>query len=56
MLVANGVQVRMQADDGFAPTPVISHAILTHNKGRTTDLADGLIITPSHNPPQDGGI
>ncbi|MDP5240718.1 phosphoglucomutase (alpha-D-glucose-1,6-bisphosphate-dependent) [Uliginosibacterium sp. 31-16] len=56
VLAAHGVQVRMQAKDGFAPTPVISHAILGYNKGRTTDLADGLIITPSHNPPQDGGI
>ncbi|PLK48689.1 phosphoglucomutase (alpha-D-glucose-1,6-bisphosphate-dependent) [Uliginosibacterium sp. TH139] len=56
VLAANGVQVRMQADDGFAPTPVISHAILTYNKGRDSGLADGLIITPSHNPPQDGGI
>ena len=56
VLAANGVATRMQSDDGFAPTPVISRAILVHNKGRTTDLADGLIITPSHNPPQDGGI
>jgi len=55
-LAANGVAVRFQAGGGFAPTPVISHAILTHNAGRTADLADGIVITPSHNPPQDGGI
>ncbi|NSL55292.1 phosphoglucomutase (alpha-D-glucose-1,6-bisphosphate-dependent) [Uliginosibacterium aquaticum] len=56
VLAANGVSTRMQADDGFTPTPVVSRAILVHNRGCTTDLADGLIITPSHNPPQDGGI
>ncbi|MEQ1846181.1 MAG: phosphoglucomutase, alpha-D-glucose phosphate-specific, partial [Nitrospira sp.] len=43
-------------DEGFTPTPVISHAILTYNRGRTSGLADGIIITPSHNPPEDGGI
>jgi phosphoglucomutase len=56
VLIANGVESRIQQDGGFTPTPVISHAILAYNKGRTTDLADGLIITPSHNPPEDGGI
>ncbi len=56
VLAANGVEVRFQADGGFTPTPVISHAILTHNAGRTAGLADGIVITPSHNPPQDGGI
>jgi phosphoglucomutase len=56
VLAAHGVAVRFQAAGGFAPTPVISHAILTHNAGRTADLADGIVITPSHNPPQDGGI
>ncbi|MFZ1443998.1 MAG: phosphoglucomutase, alpha-D-glucose phosphate-specific, partial [Candidatus Dechloromonas phosphoritropha] len=56
VLAANGVAVRFQAGGGFTPTPVISHAILTHNAGRTGDLADGIVITPSHNPPQDGGI
>ena len=56
VLAANGVAVRFQAAGGFTPTPVISHAILTHNAGRTADLADGVVITPSHNPPQDGGI
>jgi phosphoglucomutase len=56
VLAANGVVVRFQAGGGFTPTPVISHAILGHNAGRSTDLADGIVITPSHNPPQDGGI
>jgi alpha-D-glucose phosphate-specific phosphoglucomutase len=56
VLAANGVAVRFQAGGGFTPTPVISHAILTHNAGRTAGLADGIVITPSHNPPQDGGI
>ena len=56
VLAAHGVATVVQSDEGFAPTPVISRAILVHNAGRTTDLADGLIITPSHNPPQDGGF
>ena len=56
VLAANGVIVRVQADGGFTPTPVISRAILTHNAGRPAGLADGIVITPSHNPPQDGGI
>lgn len=56
VLAANGVLVRWQADDGFTPTPVISHAILTHNADPAAARADGLVITPSHNPPQDGGI
>jgi phosphoglucomutase len=54
VLAANGVEVRFT--DGATPTPVISHAILTYNRGRTRALADGLVITPSHNPPEDGGI
>ncbi|MCP3103880.1 phosphoglucomutase (alpha-D-glucose-1,6-bisphosphate-dependent) [Myxococcus sp. K15C18031901] len=54
VLAANGVQVRFT--DGFVPTPVISHAILTYNRGRAAGLADGIVITPSHNPPEDGGI
>ncbi|WP_338865104.1 phosphoglucomutase (alpha-D-glucose-1,6-bisphosphate-dependent) [Myxococcus stipitatus] len=54
VLAANGVQVRFT--DGATPTPVISHAILTFNRGRTSGLADGIVITPSHNPPEDGGI
>jgi phosphoglucomutase len=56
VLAAHGVQVRVDAADGFTPTPVISHAILTHNRGRTAGLADGIVITPSHNPPEDGGF
>ncbi|MBU0914348.1 MAG: phosphoglucomutase, alpha-D-glucose phosphate-specific, partial [Gammaproteobacteria bacterium] len=56
VLIANGVETHIQQGGGFTPTPVISHAILSYNKGRTADVADGLIITPSHNPPEDGGI
>jgi len=56
VLAANGVETFVAAADGFVPTPVVSHAILTFNRGRTVALADGLIITPSHNPPQDGGF
>jgi phosphoglucomutase len=56
VLAANGVEVMIQQDLGYTPTPVVSHAILTHNRGRTSGLADGIVITPSHNPPEDGGI
>jgi phosphoglucomutase len=56
VLAANGVETVIQRDGGFTPTPTISHAILTHNRGRQTGLADGIVITPSHNPPQDGGF
>lgn len=56
VLAANGCQVRLEKDFGYTPTPVISHSILTYNKGRISDLADGIVITPSHNPPQDGGF
>jgi phosphoglucomutase len=56
VLAANGVQVCIQRDDGVTPTPVISRAILVHNRGRTQQLADGIVITPSHNPPEDGGF
>lgn len=56
VLAANAVHVVMHANDGFTPTPVISHAILTWNRGRADKLADGIVITPSHNPPEDGGI
>src|SRR5262249_20422802 len=56
VLAANGVKTIIQRDDGVTPTPVISHAILTYNRGRKTHLADGIIITPSHNPPEDGGF
>lgn len=55
VLVANGVQVVIQNEGGYTPTPGISHAILTHNL-KSADKADGIVITPSHNPPQDGGI
>jgi phosphoglucomutase len=55
VFAANGVAVRIQSGLGYTPTPVISHAILTWNTGRTTGLADGVVITPSHNPPRDGG-
>jgi phosphoglucomutase len=56
VFAANGVEVMIDDRDGYTPTPVISHAILTHNKGRETGLADGVVITPSHNPPEDGGF
>jgi phosphoglucomutase len=56
VLAANGVEVRIDAEDGYTPTPAVSHAILTHNDGRTAGLADGIVITPSHNPPEDGGF
>jgi phosphoglucomutase len=56
VLAANGVSVVIQRDDGVTPTPVISHAILVYNRGRTTHLADGIVVTPSHNPPEDGGF
>ena len=56
VLAANGIETFIAAGDGFVPTPVVSHAILGHNRGRKAAYADGLIITPSHNPPQDGGF
>ncbi|MDX2253161.1 MAG: phosphoglucomutase (alpha-D-glucose-1,6-bisphosphate-dependent), partial [Nitrospira sp.] len=56
VLAANRVEVMIDNDGGYTPTPVISHAILSHNRDRTSDLADGIVITPSHNPPEDGGI
>jgi phosphoglucomutase len=56
VLVANGVEVVISQGGAPVPTPVISHAILTHNRGRTSGLADGIVVTPSHNPPEDGGI
>jgi phosphoglucomutase len=56
VFAANGVHVMIDARDGYTPTPVISHAILTTNKGRDSGLADGVVITPSHNPPEDGGF
>jgi len=56
VLAANGVEVRIAGGMGFTPTPTISHAILTYNRGRKEALADGVVITPSHNPPTDGGF
>jgi phosphoglucomutase len=56
VLAANGVTTVIQKDDGITPTPVISRAILVNNRGKTSGLADGIVITPSHNPPEDGGF
>jgi len=56
VLSGNGVSMRVDAAGGYTPTPLVSHAILRHNEGEPAALADGLIITPSHNPPEDGGI
>src|SRR6184192_3859245 len=56
VLAANLVQTIIQREDGVTPTPVISRAIIVHNRGRKQRLADGIIITPSHNPPEDGGL
>ena len=56
VLAANGVDVMVDANNGYTPTPVISHAILTYNRGRKRGLADGIVITPSHNPPRFGGF
>ena len=56
VLAANGVEVMIAEADEYTPTPAISHAILTYNRGRKTGLADGIVITPSHNPPHDGGF
>jgi phosphoglucomutase len=56
VLAANGVTAVIQRGDGYTPTPVISRAILAHNRGRPEHLADGIVVTPSHNPPDDGGF
>src|ERR1700694_485912 len=56
VLAANGVETIIQRDDGVTPTPVISRAILVYNRNRKKHFADGVVITPSHNPPQDGGL
>ncbi|RUO44329.1 phosphoglucomutase, alpha-D-glucose phosphate-specific [Aliidiomarina taiwanensis] len=56
VFIANGIEVHVQEDMGYTPTPVISHEILRYNEGRTEGFADGVVITPSHNPPQDGGF
>ncbi len=56
VFAANGVELMVQTSGGFTPTPSVSFAILTHNQGRASGLADGVVITPSHNPPEDGGF
>ena len=56
VLAANGINTFISTNDEYTPTPAVSHAILNYNEGRTSDLADGIIITPSHNPPEDGGF
>jgi phosphoglucomutase len=56
VFAANGVTVLLDSHDGYTPTPALSHAILTYNRGRTSGLADGVVVTPSHNPPPDGGF
>ena len=56
VLAANGVELMLSKDDEYTPTPAVSHAILVYNRGRTTELADGIVITPSHNPPESGGF
>jgi phosphoglucomutase len=56
VFAANGVHVLVDAADGFTPTPAVSHAILQYNRGRTSGLGDGVVVTPSHNPPSDGGF
>src|SRR3954454_19478887 len=56
VLAANGVEVMIDSEGGYTPTPSLSHAILKYNLGREKDLADGIVITPSHNPPEDGGF
>jgi phosphoglucomutase len=56
VFAAGGVTVLIDSEDGYTPTPAVSHAILTHNRGRTSGLADGVVVTPSHNPPADGGF
>lgn len=56
VLAANGVEVMIAANNDYTPTPAVSHAIIVYNRGRTSGLADGIVITPSHNPPNDGGF
>ena len=56
VVAANGVDVMIAAAEKYTPTPAVSHAILAHNRGRATQLAEGIVITPSHNPPEDGGF
>ena len=56
VLAANGVEVMLATNDEYTPTPAVSHAILTYNRGRKSGLADGIVVTPSHNPPDNGGF
>src|SRR4249919_126198 len=56
VLAANDVEVRIAKSGEFTPTPAVSHAVLVYNRGRTAGLADGIVVTPSHNPPEDGGF
>ncbi|MBV9129281.1 MAG: phosphoglucomutase, alpha-D-glucose phosphate-specific, partial [Verrucomicrobia bacterium] len=56
VLAANGMETFIQRNDGFTPTPVISHSILGYNRGRSEEFGDGIVVTPSHNPPTDGGF
>ncbi|HEX7435631.1 MAG TPA: alpha-D-glucose phosphate-specific phosphoglucomutase, partial [Caldimonas sp.] len=56
VLAANGVETMLATDDEYTPTPAVSHAILVYNRGRTAGLADGIVVTPSHNPPDNGGF
>src|SRR6267154_670840 len=56
VLAANDVEVMIDDREGYTPTPVVSHAILSYNLGKTQGLADGIVVTPSHNPPEDGGV
>src|SRR5205085_163039 len=56
VFAANDVTVLIDESDGYTPTPAVSHAILTFNRGRSSGLADGVVVTPSHNPPADGGF
>ena len=56
VLAANGVETMVDREDGYTPTPVVSHSILTYNRDRSAGLADGIVVTPSHNPPEDGGF
>src|SRR5881392_1773099 len=56
VLAANGIDIMLAEHDAYTPTPAVSHAILTYNRGRSTGLADGIVVTPSHNPPDNGGF
>ena len=56
VLAANGIETMLAVNDEYTPTPAVSHAILVHNRGRTSGLADGIVVTPSHNPPDNGGL